>query len=66
MGIESLNRSENERALSLFNACLEENHTVVAGWIGIAYAEAMLVSIDRNTMENIRGSGTRTWLERNR
>ncbi len=54
MGIESMRREDYEKALNLFHASLEESHSVASGWLGMAYAEAYLASIDRKTVENIR------------
>jgi hypothetical protein len=54
MGIECIRREDYERALNLFHASLEETHTVASAWLGIAYAEAYLASIERNTVKNIR------------
>jgi hypothetical protein len=54
MAIDSMERDDYEGGLNLFRSALAQNHTVVSGWLGIAYAEALLVSTDRNTRDSIR------------
>ncbi len=53
MGIDSMERDDYEGGINLFRDALAQNHTVASAWLGIAYAEALLVSKERNSLDSI-------------
>jgi hypothetical protein len=56
MGVMHLQNNEPEKAVLLFESALQTTYRVPAAWLGKAYAEAMLTSVEKNTLELIQYS----------
>jgi hypothetical protein len=60
MGVMHLQNNEPEKAVVLFESALQTTHRVPAAWLGKAYAEAALTSVEKNTLELIQYSLEKT------
>jgi hypothetical protein len=56
MGVMHLQNNEHDKASVLFESALQTTHKVPAAWLGKAYAEAALTSVEKNTLEVIQYS----------
>ena len=60
IGVMHLQNNEPAKAHILFQSALQITHKVPAAWLGKAYAEAALTSVEKNTLELIQYSLEKT------